>query len=390
MTRGAPGGPQPTGARAGERGRVPVTLHADVTVERADFDVQVRIEVPRGGCVAVLGHNGAGKSTLLAALAGTVPLRAGEIRLGDRLLERAGALHVPPARRRVTLLDQKPRLFPHLTVAQNIAFGPRSLGLGRRESSRVTADWLERIGLAGRAGARPHELSGGQQQRVAIARAFAARPQVLLLDEPLAALDAESAPLVRRMLSDELARTGTTSVLVTHELSDAWQWADHCLVLDHGRVVDEASPAQLTAHPRHPFTATLAGYDVVTGTWDGSGVVMTDAAGGTGAVLPGAPLSPLAVGATAHAVVAPRDVTVSRTASPGAVHLTVDTVSTRAGTVRLAHRCGLTAEISPQDALVLAEGRMPRPGDLFWFTPRSVRVLPDEGTTASLAAGIQV
>lgn len=346
-------------------------LSAEITVRRAGFDVSARLETNPGGCVAVLGPNGAGKSTLLAALAGLVPLREGEITLDDRPLEQAGRLRIPARQRRITLLDQKPRLFPHLSIAQNLSFGPRARGRNRAEVGRIVRGWLERVNLVELADVRPHELSGGQQQRAAIARAFAAEPRVLLMDEPFAALDAASAPLVRRMLSQELARTGTTSILVTHELADAWQWADRCVVLDRGQAIEHASPAELALRPRHPFTAALAGFGVLRGTWRGDSLTVDDAA------LPGVAEQPLSDGAAAYGIVAPADVAVS--ASTGAMRVRLESVSIRAGTVRLDSTTGVAAELSIDDTLRMTGGRFPESGDWVWFTPRSLRVLAATG-----------
>ncbi|GAB3804183.1 ATP-binding cassette domain-containing protein [Humibacter antri] len=349
------------------------SLFADVGASRGGFDVDVRFEIPAGGCLAIFGPNGAGKSTLLGALAGLLPLRRGEVRLDDRLLEQAGRLRERPEHRRITLLEQKPRLFPHLTLAQNIAFGPRAQGATRSDARRTAQRWLERIGLAHRADARPHELSGGQQQRVAVARAFSADPRVILLDEPFSALDAESAPAVRRLLSEELERTGTTSVLVTHELSDAWPWAESCLVLDHGRIVDSGSPHDLATAPRHPFAARLAGFCVVPGTWrDGSLHV-------AGTALGGSPDAPLLDGAAAFGIVAPRDVVVTTPLQPGAaraVHTSIRLVSAHAGTLRLETTVGLVAELSLAEALASSDGKMPEPGDPVQVTPTALRVVP--------------
>lgn len=348
-------------------------LSAQITVPRSGFDVSVRLETHAGGCLAVLGPNGAGKSTLLAALAGLVPLCDGEINVDGQQLEQAGRLRVPAQHRRITLLDQKPRLFPHLSVVQNLAFGPRARGWKRAEVGRIVRGWLEHVDLVDLADAKPHELSGGQQQRVALARAFAAEPRVLLLDEPFAALDPASAPLVRRLLSQELARTGTTSVLVTHELADAWQWADRCLVLDRGRAIEHASPVELALRPRHPFTAALAGFGVLRGTWRSDSLVVD------GAVLPGTAEQPLPDGAAAYGIVAPADVAVS--ASTGAMRTRLESVSIRAGTVRLDSTAGVAAELSIDDTLQITGGRFPASGDHFWFTPRSLRVLaasPDQ------------
>ncbi|WP_082399926.1 sulfate/molybdate ABC transporter ATP-binding protein [Gordonia phthalatica] len=332
-------------------------LHAQIIVDRAGFALSAAFDVPAGDCLAILGPNGAGKSTILGALAGLVPM-TGEIRVGDRVLD--GTAHVPPEQRRIALLEQKPRLFPHLSVLDNLAFGPRSQGRSRREARAVAEGWLERIGLPGVGSWKPARLSGGQQQRVAIARALAAEPEVLLLDEPFAALDAESAPTIRRMLAEELSRTGTTSVLVTHELSDAWQSASRCLVLDRGAVVDDATPAQLASSPRHPFTAALAGYCVVHGRWDDGALVVGDD------VLPGVAADEIADGAEAFGIVVPHEVTLSTTS--GAVRTRVRSVSMHGGRVRIESESGLVAEVP-------LGGGLPGVGERVWLTPTEMRVL---------------
>ncbi|TQO23596.1 sulfate/molybdate ABC transporter ATP-binding protein [Paramicrobacterium agarici] len=348
----------------------PHHLDAHVVVQRADFAVDVELNVPAGSRLAVLGHNGAGKTTLLHALAGLQPLTDGHVRLGDVELERPGSIRIPSHLRRIGLLDQKPRLFPHLSALRNIAFGPRSLGRGRNASRQIAVQWLERIGLQHRASAKPHELSGGQQQRVAIARALAASPEVLLLDEPLASLDAESTPGVRRMLVDELARTATTSVLVTHDLADAWQLADECVVLSEGQVVDSGVPDELATAPRHPFTAALAGFAVVRGTRSAGGLRVGDN------VLPGTQGAAIAEGADAIAIVAPASVALSATS--GTWMATITEVASRGGSVRVDDAAGLAAELPLDDARALAGGRLPASGDRLWFTPdpAHVRIVP--------------
>lgn len=333
-------------------------LHGSISVERAGFDVSVDLDVAGGDCLAILGPNGAGKSTILGALAGLVPLKRGEIRLGERVLD--GAEHLAPEHRRITLLEQKPRLFPHLTVHENLEFGPRAQRKSRRQARGIADAWLERIGLPDIGRWKPARLSGGQQQRVAIARALAAEPEVLLLDEPFAALDAESAPSIRRMLTDELERTGTTSVLVTHDLSDAWQWASRCLVLDAGTVIDDATPARLAAAPRHPFTATLAGYTVVYGTWSDGVLLVGDD------VLPGDPQEPdIGDGAAAFGIVEPQRVSLSTTS--GAVRSRVRSVSVHAGRARVESVGGLVAETAVGVDL-------PGVGERVWLTPDGMRV----------------
>ncbi|EGD55138.1 sulfate/molybdate ABC transporter ATP-binding protein [Gordonia neofelifaecis] len=338
-------------------------LAARIEVRRSGFTVAADFVVPGGECLAILGPNGAGKSTVLGAVAGLVGMADGEIRLGDRLLdghEHDRRVHVPPERRRIALLEQKSRLFPHLTVAENLAFGPRAQGRSRREARAVAAGWLERIGLPDVGAWKPNRLSGGQQQRVAIARALAAEPEALLLDEPFAALDAESAPAIRRMLADELARTGTTGLLVTHELTDAWQLASRCLVLDEGAVVEAATPAELAAAPGHPFSAVLAGYSVVEGRWTDGALVVGDA------VLPAVGDGEIRDGARAFGIVVPQEVTLSTTS--GAVRSRVSAVSVHAGRVRVESESGLVAEI-PVGATA------PAVGERVWLTPVGMRVL---------------
>src|SRR5690606_31137365 len=167
-----------------------MSLSAEVRVHRGAFTLDVTLAVGPAQVVTVLGPNGAGKSTLLAALAGLIRPDAGRIELGGRtLVDVARGTHQPPQHRRVGLVLQDYLLFPHLSALENVAFGPRSRGTGRREARAVAGQWLERVGIGALAGRRPHELSGGQAQRVALARALAADPQLLLLDEPPAAPD---------------------------------------------------------------------------------------------------------------------------------------------------------------------------------------------------------
>ncbi|MCF8603925.1 ATP-binding cassette domain-containing protein [Gordonia sp. HY442] len=372
-------------ARRGEIRSDPTRIHrggrlsADVTVARAEFDVTARFDVDAGGCVALLGPNGSGKSTVLAALAGLVRLRAGTVAVDGETIEETGGVRLPPEARQIALLDQRARLFPHLSIERNIAFGPRARGLDRGRVRASVADWLDRIGLADRAQAKPHELSGGQQQRVAIARAFASQPRVLLLDEPFAALDAESAPIVRQILSDELACTGTTSVLVTHEMSDAWQWADTCLVMNRGTVVETGTPSDLAVRPRGSFTAALAGFDVVRGRWRAGGLGEMGGLQVENALLSGVPDGDLHDGDLhdgdwAIGIVAPRDVVLeAASADDGADVLT--SVSVQAGVVRVGIGSGLHAELPIGEALRVGDGSLPRTGDRYRLIPQGMRVV---------------
>ena len=172
---------------------------------------------------------------------------------------------MPPHDRKVALLAQEPLLFPHLTVLDNVAFGPRSGG-ARREAARDAARrWMAEVGVADLADRRPASLSGGQAQRAAVARALATEPRLLLLDEPLAALDVAVAPALRQTLRRVLE--GRTALVVTHDVLDALLLADRVVVLEDGRVVEEGSTAEVLARPRSGFAARVAGLNMVEGAW---------------------------------------------------------------------------------------------------------------------------
>jgi ABC-type sulfate/molybdate transport systems ATPase subunit len=193
-------------------------------------DVEASFEVAAGETVALTGPNGAGKSTALGMIAGTVPVSSGSIVIGGR-----DAAGLPPHRRRVTLLAQDPLLFPHLSAVDNVAFGPRARGFSRAEAENTALRWLDAVGLADLAQRKPRRLSGGQAQRVAVARALAIEPDVVLLDEPLRALDADVAPAVRELLRTVLA--DVTTVLVSHDPADLEALADREVRMAAGRVV---------------------------------------------------------------------------------------------------------------------------------------------------------
>ena len=236
-------------------------LTADVTVERRDLTVQVDLTVPAGTVVALYGPSGAGKSTLLAAIAGLVPLHAGSVRLGDRLLATGSATRrhagggLPLRDRGVGLLAQRPGLFPHLDAAANIGYalpgGGRDPRVGRLAEALDLTDLLA---------ARPGRLSGGQCQRVALARVLAAEPRVLLLDEPFTGLDPELRARVGTLLAEEVARRHVPTLLVTHDLADAQRGADRIAVLDKGRCLQVDDPVRVVAAPATVRVAALVGY----------------------------------------------------------------------------------------------------------------------------------
>ena len=297
-------------------------LSVSVAVGREQFPVVVAFDVPTGETVAVLGPNGAGKSTLLAMLAGLLVPDSGRVVLAGRVLTRCEggrAETVPPEQRRIGLMGQDPLLFPHLSALDNVAFGPRSQGRSRSAARSIAGDWLDRMGLPGLSGRRPSQLSGGQRQRVALARALAAEPALLLLDEPLGALDAETVPEIRQVLRTHLRDSGTTSIVVTHDVVDAAVLADRLIVLDRGRVVDDGTTTEVLATPRSSFGAVLAGLNLVVGavvddarSADGAAIRTTD-----GLLLSGVAATPLARGERAAAVFRPSAVSVFRSGAGG-------------------------------------------------------------------------
>ena len=240
-----------------------MSLRADIQVNRDGFVLDVELTASPGETVAVLGPNGAGKTTLLRALAGLIPIR-GRVELeGEVLDDSRTRTHVPTEERRVGLVFQDHVLFPHMTVLQNVAFGLR------RDASATARDWLERSGLGEKAGTMPRALSGGQAQRVALLRTLVTEPRLLLLDEPLSALDVSIRAEVRRELSRQLSGFKGVRILVTHDPLEAIALADRLLVLEQGKIVQDGSPGEVTARPRSRFVADLAGVNLLRG--DGRG-----------------------------------------------------------------------------------------------------------------------
>ncbi|MEY2474730.1 MAG: molybdate transport system ATP-binding protein [Actinomycetota bacterium] len=256
-----------------------MTLAARVEVRRGTLQLECELTANDGEVVAVVGPNGAGKTTLLRALAGLTPIDAGRIELDGKVVDDpAQRTFVVPEQRRVGVVFQDGQLFPHLSAVENVAFGPRSAGVSRREATARAETWLDRLGLAGKGGDRPSQLSGGQAQRVALARALASDPAMLLLDEPLTALDAATRVEVRRDLGRHLRAFPGVPILVTHDPVDALALADRIVVLEMGRVVQEGTADEIVARPRSPYVAELVGTNLYRGTAT-SGVVRTDGEG---------------------------------------------------------------------------------------------------------------
>jgi len=238
-------------------------------VERGSFHLAADLSVAPGEVLAVLGPNGAGKTTLLRALSGLHALSSGSIRLGDLILDDAATdTFVVAARRPVGLVFQNYRLFPHLDVLDNVAYAPRVQGAGRRQAREVAETWLERFDLTNLATRRPHEISGGQAQKVALARALAADPKLLLLDEPLAALDAKTRLGVRAQLRRHIEQFTGPVLIITHDPLEAMIMADRLLVIENGRVVQQGSPAHVARQPATQYVARLVGLNLYAGTLD--------------------------------------------------------------------------------------------------------------------------
>ena len=240
----------------------PVPVRVAGTIAQRGWEAQVSLEA--GVVTAVVGHNGAGKSTLAQVVAGTLRLDSGSARIGERAVDDATTF-VPARRRGVAMVSQAPRIFTHMSVAANVAFPLRVRGVGRAQARAAATDQLRAVGIADLAHRRASDLSGGQAARVAIARALAFRPDVLILDEPTAALDVEATAQVSAVLRERLSQSGITTLLVSHDVTEVLALASHMIVMGDGRVVEEGEPARILASPSSVFAARLAGLNIVTG-----------------------------------------------------------------------------------------------------------------------------
>jgi molybdate transport system ATP-binding protein len=257
-----------------------MTLEFDGRIRRGEFELAVELVAQPGEVLAVLGPNGAGKSTLLRAVAGLFGLDAGHIRLGGVVLdEPATGRFVAPQQRRLGVVFQDHRLFPHLRVLGNVAYGPRSRGVRRTPAQESARAWLDRLGIPALARRHPRELSGGQAQRVALARALAADPDALLLDEPLGALDVQTRAEVQGELRQHLGAFAGPTLFVTHDPIEALLLAQRIVVLEDGRVAQAGTPTEITTRPLTRYVARLVGVNLYTGTAHGTRIEV--AGGGT-------------------------------------------------------------------------------------------------------------
>lgn len=325
------------------------SLHAEVT----GF-TRLTLDAEPGTTIAVVGPNGAGKTTLLRALLGLTDRAHADLILGG-----TDATALPPHRRRVAWVPQDGALFPHMTALANTAYGLRAQGVARAEARGEAQAWLDRLGVGHLSHRRPTQLSGGQAGRVALARALAARPRLLVLDEPLAALDQTTRAHVRHTLRTHLAGFGGVCLMVTHDPVEAVSLADRVLVLDEGRALQDDAPTEVTRHPRSPWVARMLGRNAWPGTATAEGVALDG-----GGVLVAA--EPPPAGTPALAIVAPEAVSVHREKPAGSPRNvwpgTVREITSSGSRLRVLitsdRAPDLVAEITPQAAaeLGLADG----------------------------------
>jgi molybdate transport system ATP-binding protein len=286
-----------------------VSLDASIQLTLGPLNLEMELAIDEGEVVALLGPNGAGKTTLLRAIAGLVPFKSGRVHLDGKVLEdTATNQYVPTERRPIGFVFQDYLLFPHLNVLDNVAFGLRSRGTPRAAAAEKAVQWLDRVGLGTYARAKPAELSGGQRQRVALARALAPDPRLLLLDEPLSALDVTTRAEVRRDLKHHLASFHGIRLVVTHDPLEAVALADRLIVMEKGRLVQTGTPSEVTERPRSQYVADLVGVNLLRGDAD-HGSVRT--AGGQLVAAAGAESGEV------FAVIHPRAVAIHRTRPEG-------------------------------------------------------------------------
>jgi len=308
----------------------------------------------------VLGPNGAGKTTLLRVIAGLIPIDDGRVEVDGAVFEdTADRTRLTPEARRVGFMFQDHGLFPHLNVLDNVAFGLRARGVDRQTANARAREWLDRVELGGYATKRPSALSGGQSQRAALARVLVTEPQVLLLDEPLAAVDASGRLDLRRALREHLSTFSGVRLLVTHDPLEAASLAERVVVLEDGRVTQEGPFTEVTSRPRSSWIARMAGLNLLHGSASG-GSFVTEA--GVALVVASDVSGP------AMATILPRAVALYRTAPEGSPRNVfrcrvagVDPEGDR-WRIRLDGTVPLVAEVTPAAAgeLRLADG-----GDVF-------------------------
>jgi molybdate transport system ATP-binding protein len=345
-----------------------MTLDARVVRTLGSFRLDVDLTTKSGETVAVLGPNGSGKTTLFRCLAGLLPIDAGRIELdGESLDDPVNDTFVVAERRPVAVVFQDYLLFPNLSALENVAFGLRARKVAKSAARARATAWLERVGLADHLHHRPRALSGGQAQRVALARALATDPRLLLLDEPLAALDAGTRGDVRRDLRRHLTTFDGVRLIVTHDPVDAYALADRVVILEHGSVVQTGTLADVAAQPRSPYIADLVGVNLLRGTSDDGAIVTSTG----GRIVPAAPIQ-----GDAFALIQPHSIALYTSIPEGSPRnvwaATVADVDRQADRVRvrLTGEMPLVAEITPAalDDLTL------QPGDHVWASVKATEI----------------
>jgi len=346
-----------------------VTLDAQIQASIGGFELDLQITVASGELVAVLGPNGAGKTSLLRVLAGLTALGAGRVTLDGVVLEdQTAGVRVAAEQRPIGMVFQDYLLFPHLSVVENVAFWLRSRGTRRAAALEVATQWLERVGLATYAHRKPGALSGGQAQRVALARALATSPALLLMDEPMAALDASTRVELRRELRHQLESFVGVRLVVTHDPLEAMAMADRLVILEHGRMLQSGTPAEVAQRPRSRYVADLVGVNLYRGRAHDNVIALND--GGSLTVAE-------AADGDVFVVVHPRTVALYRTRPDGtprnvwegrASNLDLEGDRVR---VRLEGSPSIVAEVTPAAVRDLGLDR----GDTVWIGVKATEVV---------------
>jgi molybdate transport system ATP-binding protein len=346
-----------------------MTLEARIHTTVDSFVLDVELTAAAGEVVALLGPNGSGKTSTLRALAGLISLTTGRVSLDGSILDDSSTgVRLPPERRPIGVVFQDYLLFPHLTVLENVAFGLRARGLPRARALHESTRWLERVGLAGYGGRKPAALSGGQAQRVALARALATNPALLLLDEPMAALDVSTRVELRRELRRQLDSFTGVRLLVTHDTVEAMALADRLVVLEHGRVMQTGTPQEVTQQPRSRYVADLVGVNLFRGRASKNVISLAD--GGSLTVADESE-------GDVFAVVHPRTVALYRTRPDGTPRniwegraMDIDLMGDRAR-VRLSGAPSIVAEVTPTAMRELGLDR----GETVWIAVKATEVV---------------
>ena len=345
-----------------------VSVHARVVARGLD----AALDVAPGTVVALVGPSGAGKSSVLQLVGGQLQPDAGTVSVDGSVVS-GPRVHVPVHRRNIAVLEQRPLLFEHLTIAENAAFGLRARGVRAAEALARAQRELDAVGCGELAGARAWEVSGGQAQRIAIARALATDPRLVLLDEPLAALDVSVGPAIRSLLRRRIRGEGRTALLVTHDAVDALTLADELAVMEAGRVLATGPVADLLARPRTPFVADLVGVNLLAGMATGPDVIRL----ATGDRVVGVPADALGGGA-AIASFAPASVAV-HTAEPSGsprnhLRVTVTGIEPRGSLVRLTGELSDGSRVSADLTLAASIDEGLVPGREVWLVVKAAQV----------------